>query len=141
MLTTSFFFSVRFPPPQSICPSGIRRKRGIPRETRDALEAWFTKHGPYPTITEKLILAGEHQLTHSQVILLEQVLRDQERLGCHTMEIEHLWTWIKMFQVFLPGSGCNGSKSMVSEWCPFEGSNLSLCLAEKEAPNFKTNHQ
>ncbi|XP_068743214.1 homeobox protein SIX3-like [Montipora capricornis] len=57
----------RFPPPQSICPSGIRRKRGIPRETRDALEAWFTKHGPYPTITDKLILAGEHQLTHSQL--------------------------------------------------------------------------
>ena len=87
MLANSFYFSVRFPPPQSICPSGIRRQTGIPRETRGALQAWFTKHGPYPTRTDKRRLAEELKLTRSQVILLEQVLIDQERLGCHTMEI------------------------------------------------------
>ncbi|XP_068704897.1 homeobox protein SIX6-like [Montipora foliosa] len=57
----------RFPPPQSICPSGIRRQTGIPRETRGALQAWFTKHGPYPTRTDKRRLAEELKLSRSQL--------------------------------------------------------------------------
>ena len=57
-------------PPRSICPSGIRKKRGIPKEICNALQVWFKEHisNPYPTATERLMLAEQHGLTLGQVI-------------------------------------------------------------------------
>ena len=59
----------RFTPPRSICPSGVRKKRGIPKATCQALQAWFTERitDPYPDKTERLMLAHQHGLTLSQV--------------------------------------------------------------------------
>lgn len=59
----------RFPPPRSICPSGFRKKKGIPRETYKALQAWLMQRirNPYPDSTEKLMLAEQHGITLAQL--------------------------------------------------------------------------
>lgn len=57
-------------PPQSICPSGVRKKRGIPRYISQGLQAWFRDHGPYPNHAEKELLAKKYGITLGQVTML-----------------------------------------------------------------------
>lgn len=72
----------RFMPPRSICPSGIRKKRGIPKETCNALQAWFKEHisNPYPNATERLMLAEQHGLTLGQVIFCFRKINWERKL-------------------------------------------------------------
>ncbi|KAL9983910.1 hypothetical protein ACROYT_G006156 [Oculina patagonica] len=59
----------RFMPPPSICPSGFRKEKGIPKATCKALQEWFTERisNPYPDKTERLMLAHQHGLTLGQL--------------------------------------------------------------------------
>ncbi|KAJ7331256.1 hypothetical protein OS493_020041 [Desmophyllum pertusum] len=60
----------RFLPPRSICPSGVRKKKGrFSKETCNSLQAWLTERisDPYPDATERLMLAQQHGLTLHQV--------------------------------------------------------------------------
>ncbi|KAJ7392518.1 hypothetical protein OS493_012189 [Desmophyllum pertusum] len=60
----------RFLPPRSICPSGVRKKKGrFSKETCNSLQAWFTERisDPYPDATERLMLAQQHGLTLHQI--------------------------------------------------------------------------
>ncbi|CAH3021621.1 unnamed protein product, partial [Porites evermanni] len=54
-------------PPQSICPSGVRKKRGIPRHISQGLQTWFRDHGPYPNQAEKEMLAKKYGITLGQL--------------------------------------------------------------------------
>ncbi|PFX32591.1 homeobox protein six1-like [Stylophora pistillata] len=78
----------RFPPPRSICPSGFRKKRGIPKETSKALQAWLMQRikNPYPDTTEKLMLAEQHGITLAQLKTwfanARRRLRDRSLIKC-----------------------------------------------------------
>lgn len=66
-------FVCRFLPPKSICPSGARKKRGMPRVTCDALQAWAREHGSYPTVSERVTLAQKYNVTNDQVTLFNGI--------------------------------------------------------------------
>ena len=69
-------------PPQSICPSGVRKKRGIPRHISQGLQTWFRDHGPYPNYAEKEMLAKKYGITLGQVTMLYGGSIEYSHLEC-----------------------------------------------------------
>ena len=69
-------------PPESICPSGVRKKRGIPRYISQGLQAWFRDHGPYPNHAEKEMLAKKYGITLGQVTMLYGGSIENSHLEC-----------------------------------------------------------
>ena len=69
-------------PPQSICPSGVRKRRGIPRYIRQGLQTWFREHGPYPNHAEKEMLAKKYDITLGQVTMLYRGSIENSNLEC-----------------------------------------------------------
>ena len=59
----------KFPPPLTICASGVRKTNTLPREATRCLRAWLQNHSndPYPSAIEKQELAKISGLTQSQV--------------------------------------------------------------------------
>ena len=78
-------------PPQSICPSGVRKKRGIPRYISQGLQAWFRDHGPYPNHAEKEMLAKKYGITLGQVTMLYGGSIENSHLEC----FDSLWNLVE----------------------------------------------
>ena len=78
-------------PPQSICPSGVRKKRGIPRYISQGLQAWFRDHGPYPNHAEKEMLAKKYSITLGQVRMLYGGSIENSHLEC----FDSLWNLVE----------------------------------------------
>ena len=78
-------------PPQSICPSGVRKKRGIPRYISQGLQTWFRDHGPYPNHAEKEMLAKKYGITLGQVTMLYGGSIENSHLEC----FDSLWNLVE----------------------------------------------
>ena len=78
-------------PPQSICPSGVRKKRGIPRYISQGLQAWFRDHGPYPNHAEKEMLSKKYGITLGQVTMLYGGSIENPHLEC----FDSLWNLVE----------------------------------------------
>eukprot|EP00057_Strongylocentrotus_purpuratus_P009112 XP_011663586.1 PREDICTED: homeobox protein SIX2-like [Strongylocentrotus purpuratus] len=57
----------RFPPPKSICPSGVRSKHSLSTSTRSTLMNFFRTVTTFPSTQQKLELAYKTDLTRTQV--------------------------------------------------------------------------
>eukprot|EP00794_Sanderia_malayensis_P018957 gene18957-20863_t len=59
----------RFPPPTTICPSGIRKTASLPKNAIKVLRQWLAEHfnDPYPSGEEKIGLAKLSGLSPNQV--------------------------------------------------------------------------
>ncbi|XP_057291338.1 homeobox protein six1a-like [Hydractinia symbiolongicarpus] len=59
----------RYPPPKTICVSGIRKTNTLPREATSYLKTWLMNHivDPYPSASDKQHLAEISGLSQAQV--------------------------------------------------------------------------
>ena len=79
---------LRFIPPSSICPSGVRKKNTLPKEAKQVLTAWLDKNfnDPFPNRNTKDSLAHQSGLTRAQASFIATSCRCK---SSETMDFIH----------------------------------------------------